>query len=306
VIPFNKNFTCEYGAVETVSPLIRRVVANNPGPFTFTGTGTFIIGHGTVAVIDPGPDCDDHLEALKAALQGETVSHIFVTHHHLDHSPLSRALKAFSGAKIYSLPGDMTDSDGGAVRLEAGDDVHFSPDVEICDGTIAEGPGWTLEALHTPGHTSGHLCFALHEENALFCGDHVMAWSTSIVSPPDGHMGAYLASLHRILDRGFTTLFPTHGPAIHEPEVFIRGTINHRLAREKQVVALLKEGPSTIRAMVAQLYADVEKRLHPAAAHMLLAHMIHLTERGVTAATGSASVEAEWRLVADDQVACAA
>ena len=282
-IPFVREFDFEYGRCDTLSPLIRRVIAPNPGPFTFTGTGVYIIGHGSVAVIDPGPVDPAHIAAIDAALEGETVSHVFVTHHHLDHSPLAHPLAEKHGARVYGFGPQQIAPAGGEVRLEAGDDVGFQPDVQIEDEEIFHGAGWTLQALHTPGHTSNHVCYALIEENTLFSGDHVMGWSTSVISPPDGHMGDYLFQLARMRDRDFTRLWPTHGPAVESPSAFIQAYIDHRLAREDQILACLADGHETIRDMVAVMYADVDKRLHPAAAHSALAHVIHLVELGKVA-----------------------
>lgn len=282
-IPFVREFDFEYGRCDTLSPLIRRVIAPNPGPFTFTGTGVYIIGHGSVAVIDPGPVDPAHIAAIDAALEGETVSHVFVTHHHLDHSPLAHPLAEKHGARVYGFGPPQIAPAGGEVRLEAGDDVGFQPDVQIEDEEIFHGAGWTLQALHTPGHTSNHVCYALIEENTLFSGDHVMGWSTSVISPPDGHMGDYLFQLARMRDRDFTRLWPTHGPAVESPSPFIQAYIDHRLAREDQILACLADGHETIRDMVAVMYADVDKRLHPAAAHSALAHVIHLIELGKVA-----------------------
>lgn len=295
-IPFITTFDFEYGAATDLAPTIRRVIARNPGPFTFAGTGTFLVGHGTVAVVDPGPDDPEHFAALLRALDGETVSHVFVTHHHMDHSPLARRLADHYGAALCGRPAVVTAEDGGAVRLEAGDDPHFRPDVLIEDGWQAHGADWTLTALHTPGHTSNHFCYAVAQENALLCGDHVMAWSTSIVSPPEGHMGRYLESLERIRDRDFATLYPAHGPHIVDPRAFIAAYIAHRRAREAQILARLAEGPNTIRALVEELYRGVERRLHPAAMHMILAHLIDLTERGVTVAAPAPTLRAEYAL----------
>ncbi|BDX00014.1 MBL fold metallo-hydrolase [Maricaulis maris] len=282
-IPFVREFDFEYGRCDTLSPLIRRVIAPNPGPFTFTGTGVYIIGHGSVAVIDPGPVDPAHIAAIDTALEGETVSHVFVTHHHLDHSPLAHPLAEKHGARVYGFGPPQIAPAGGEVRLEAGDDVGFQPDVQIEDEEIFPGAGWTLQALHTPGHTSNHVCYALIEENTLFSGDHVMGWSTSVISPPDGHMGDYLFQLARMRDRDFTRLWPTHGPAVESPSPFIQAYIDHRLAREDQILACLADGHETIRDMVAVMYADVDKRLHPAAAHSALAHVIHLIELGKVA-----------------------
>jgi glyoxylase-like metal-dependent hydrolase (beta-lactamase superfamily II) len=296
MIPFVRDFAFAYGVAQALSPTIRRVIARNPGPFTFTGTGTFIVGRGRVAVVDPGPDDPEHFQALLRALDGETVSHVLVTHHHMDHSPLARALADQFGAELCGRPAVMTAEDGGAVRLEAGDDPFFRPDVEIGDGWQARGPGWTLTALHTPGHTVNHFCYAVAEENALLCGDHVMAWSTSIVSPPEGHMGRYLESLERILGLDFAVLYPAHGPHLEGPRAFIKAYIAHRRAREAQILACLAVGPRTIRALVEDLYREVERRLHPAAMHMILAHLIDLTERGVTVATPAPTLQAEYSL----------
>ena len=226
MIPFVRELTFEYGACDQVSPLIRRVVANNPGPFTFVGTGTYIVGRGEVAVIDPGPAMDEHLDAILGATAGERITHIFVTHHHLDHSPLAASLKARTGATIYGCP--LGHAIGGPeVRMEEGEDDAFRPDVAVCGGGVVEGKGWTLEAIPTPGHTSNHICYGLREENALFCGDHIMGWSTTVISPPDGDMGAYFASLEDIRARGFDTLWPTHGPPVTEVEPFIDAYIAH-------------------------------------------------------------------------------
>ena len=295
-IPFQQKLDVEYGVCETLSPMIRRVTAPNPGPFTYTGTGVYIIGHGEVAVIDPGPFDPVHEAALDAALAGERVSHVLVTHHHLDHSPLAHPLAAKHGAKVYGFGAQNTLPAGGEVRLEAGDDVGFAPDIEISDGQEFNGPGWTVEALHTPGHTSNHVCYALKEENVLFSGDHVMAWSTSVISPPDGHMGDYLRELARVRDRGFTRLWPTHGPAVESPDTFVQAYIDHRLKREQQILDTLASGPQSVPQIVAIIYTHVDKRLHPAAAHSILAHMIHLIETGHIECEGEPSLTSLFQL----------
>lgn len=289
MIPFIRNFDVEYGVARQISPRLRRIVARNPGPFTWTGTGSLIVGQGQVCVVDPGPDDQEHFAALLRALKGETVTHVLVTHHHIDHSPLGRRLADHFGAQLCGRAGTITAEDGGAIRLEAGDDLDFRPDVEIEDGWTASGPGWTLKALHTPGHTSNHVCYELAEERALLCGDHVMAWSTSIVSPPEGHMGQYVRSLERIRSLDFRVLYPTHGPQIDAPRDFIGAYIAHRKAREAEILSLLSHTPTTIPSLVANLYRDVERRLHPAATHMVLAHLIDLTERGIVRAAPAAT-----------------
>ena len=296
-IPFVKDFDFSYAKAEQLSPLVRRVTARNPGPFTYTGTGVFIIGGGQdVAVIDPGPLLDEHQQALDAALAGKTVTHVLVTHHHIDHSPLAAPLAAKHGCKVYGFGQQPKQPDGGEVRLEAGDDLLFKPDVEIRCGARFRGSDWSIEAIHTPGHTSNHMCYALSEENTLFSGDHIMGWSTSVVSPPDGHMGDYLRCLNLIKDRGFDIIRPTHGPAITAPGPFVQAYIDHRLKREDQILETLKNGISTIRDIVMVMYADIDKRLHPAAAHSVLAHLIHLTELGKVKCTGDITLKGVYTL----------
>jgi glyoxylase-like metal-dependent hydrolase (beta-lactamase superfamily II) len=294
MIPYVRELAFEYGRVDQVSPLIRRVIARNPGPFTYLGTGTYIVGRGEVAVIDPGPDMADHLEALLAALAGERVSHILITHHHIDHSPLAAALSAATGAGVYGRSVAQR-AEEGEVRLEAGSH-DFRPDHELGGGETFRGPGWTLEAMHTPGHTSNHVCYALREENALFTGDHVMGWSTTVITPPDGDMGDYLVSLDRVRARGFETLWPTHGPPITTPAPFLDAYIEHRRERERQILARLGAGETRIKAMVPTLYAAVDQRLWPAAAHSVLAHMAELVKTGRVTTDGAVGLEADYRL----------
>ncbi|MES1197501.1 MAG: MBL fold metallo-hydrolase, partial [Pseudomonadota bacterium] len=274
-IPFVRDMEFAYGEAQRVSPLIRRVVANNPGPFTFRGTGVYIVGNGVVAIIDPGPDIPEHIEALKRAIDGEQVAAILVTHRHLDHSPAARPLAAATGAPIYASGIAPRFSPDDFVS-EAGDDLGFKPDAVLGERVSVSGPDWTLEAIATPGHTSDHLCFALKEENALFSGDHVMGWSTTVVSPPDGDMDEYLASLDKIRARNFTTLWPTHGPPITDVGPFLDAYKAHRLDREAQILAQLAAGQTHIMDMVPVIYAGVDTRLYPAAAHSVLAHLIRL------------------------------
>jgi glyoxylase-like metal-dependent hydrolase (beta-lactamase superfamily II) len=296
MIPYVRQLEFEYGRVDQVSPLIRRVVANNPGPFTYLGTGTYIVGRGEVAVIDPGPDLPEHLGAILAATQGERVSHILVTHHHSDHSPLARPLAAVSGAPVYGCA-VATKPVEGEVKLEAGYD-DFKPDIPVCAGAVIEGAGWTIEAIPTPGHTSNHICYALREENALFSGDHIMGWSTTVITPPDGDMGAYMASLELVRARGFDTLWPTHGPPIKQVTPFIDAYAEHRRERERQILAELVAGETRIKAMVPRLYAAVDQRLWPAAAHSVLAHMIELVRSGRVISQGVPGLDADYRLAA--------
>jgi len=295
MIPYVRDITFEYGQVDQVSPLVRRVIANNPGPFTFKGTGTYIIGKGDgVAVIDPGPDMPDHLQAILDATAGERISHILITHHHLDHSPLARPLAAASGAVIYGCA-VKTPIVEDSVRTEAGSD-RFEPDVSVCGGATIAGPGWTFEAIPTPGHTSNHICYALAQENACFTGDHIMGWSTTVVTPPDGNMADYMASLDVIQSRGFATLWPTHGPPITAPGPFIDAYREHRKDRERQIVAQLAAGQSKIPDMVPNMYVGVDARLYPAAARSVLAHMIELVRAGRVVTDGAAGPESDYRL----------
>jgi glyoxylase-like metal-dependent hydrolase (beta-lactamase superfamily II) len=294
-IPFVRDMSFAYGEAQQVSALITRVVADNPGPFTFRGTGVYIVGREEVAVIDPGPDDAPHLDALKRALAGKRVSHIFVTHRHLDHSPAARPLAAATGAKIYAS-GIAPRFSADDFVAEAGDDLGFKPDVVVKDGDTFRGAGWTLEAIMTPGHTSDHMCLALREENALFSGDHVMGWSTTVVSPPDGDMTAYLASLDKIAARGFATLWPTHGPPVTDVAPFLAAYRAHRLDREAQVIARLEAGQKRIRDMVPVMYAAVDPGLYPAAAHSVLAHMIRLVQSGRVQTSGAPGLDSDYTL----------
>ena len=280
-IPFNRDFDAPYGVAEQVSPRIARLLAPNPGPFTFKGTGVYIVGAGReVAVIDPGPAIPEHIEALKRALAGRRVGHILVTHTHGDHSPAAAPLKDWSGAKTYAFGPHGSGHEDGGVKLEEGGDTDFVPDVRVKDGGVIAGEGYTLEGVFTPGHTSNHMCFALREEKALFTGDHVMGWSTTVVVPPDGDMAEYLASLRKLIARDDAVLWPTHGGPVRDPTPFLEAYLDHRLMREAQILACVRDGLDTIPAMVARMYADVDKRLHPAAARSVEAHLIQLVAEG--------------------------
>jgi glyoxylase-like metal-dependent hydrolase (beta-lactamase superfamily II) len=293
-IPFVRDLNAAYGEMMTLTPLIRRLLAPNPGPFTFRGTGVYVIGRGEVAVIDPGPDIPEHFDALKRALETERITHVLVTHSHSDHSPLAHPLAQWAGCQVFASGRRVM---GGAeIEMEAEEDARFRPDVALRDGDRLHGPGWTLEAIETPGHTSNHLCFALHEENALFSGDHVMGWSTTVISPPDGRMGDYLDSLARVRARDFSVIWPTHGAPITETGPFLDAYVRHRLARERSIVDRLAAGDTRIPQMVSVIYRDVDARLHPAACHSVLAHMIHLIETGRVTASGS-GLDADYSLM---------
>jgi glyoxylase-like metal-dependent hydrolase (beta-lactamase superfamily II) len=275
---FDRHFDPRHGEAVQVAPGIRRVVAANASAFTFHGTGTYIVGEGEVAVIDPGPLRRDHFEALTKALAGETVAAILITHTHLDHSPLAASLKASTGAPTHGFGPHGGAADGDAV--EEGADRDFVPDIALTDGDLVEGPGWTFEAVHTPGHTSNHLCFAYREGNALFSGDHVMGWSTSVISPPDGDMAAYMASLEKLLRREEAVYYPTHGNPIRDPKAHVESFIAHRLDREAQILACLERGLDTVVEMVPAMYREVPQHLHPAAARSVLAHLIRMVDDG--------------------------
>lgn len=295
-IPFVRDMVFEYGKCDQVSPLIRRIVAENPGPFTYTGTGTYIIGRGRVAVVDPGPMLESHLNALKSELGGETVTHILITHTHADHSPLAAPLKDWSGARTYAYGPHGAGKAEQGVRIEEGGDMAFVPDVTVRHGDVIEGDGWSVECVFTPGHTSNHMAFALREEKALLCGDHVMGWSTTVVSPPDGDMGSYMASLQLLLERDDESLWPTHGPPVTDPKPFIRAYIAHRENRNRQITDCLGRGIGLIPEMVKVMYADVDPGLHPAAALSVFAHLKHMVETGQAACEGTPALDSVYRL----------
>ena len=295
-IPFDRQLEFAYGQAHAVSPLVRRVVARNPSAFTLHGTGTYIVGRGEVAVIDPGPDLPDHVAALSACLAGEQVTHIVITHTHRDHSPAARALKAATGARTYGFgPHGSGRPEGAGEEVEEGGDMEFVPDVRLTDGERIAGKGWTLQAVYTPGHTSNHLCFQLVEERALFTGDHVMGWSTTIVSPPDGDMRRYMASLDKLLPREDASFIPTHGPVIRRPQAFVGHLIRHRQEREAQIQDCLKRGIGQIPEMVKDMYQEVPAMLHPAAARSVLSHLIAMVEDGRARAEGPLSTRARFR-----------
>jgi glyoxylase-like metal-dependent hydrolase (beta-lactamase superfamily II) len=291
-LPLHRDFSVPYGQIERIAPGLRRIVARNPGPFTFTGTGTYVVGEGAVAVIDPGPDLSEHVAALLAGLAGERISHILVTHTHRDHSPAARALQRETGAPTYgfgphaaglrptaSFHGGRRPS--GEPAVEEGGDLDFVPDIALRDGDRVGGPGWELAAVHTPGHTSNHLCFAWDEPGILFSGDHVMGWSTSVIAPPDGDMAAYMASLDKLLDRPDRIYWPTHGPAITAPQRHVRAFIAHRREREAGILACLHDGIGDIDGIVARLYKGLDPRLTRAAGRSVLAHLVDLIGRDI-------------------------
>lgn len=269
----------ETGVAMRFSPLVRRVLAPNPSPFTYQGTQTYLVGEADLAVIDPGPMDEAHLTALLTAIDGRPVRAILCTHTHRDHSPAARPLAERTGAPIKGCAPLTLEDDG--PRADAAFDPDYRPDAVLRDGESVTGAGWALTALATPGHTSNHLCFALVQEQALFSGDHVMGWSTSVVSPPDGDMTDYLASLERLLARKDCIYYPAHGEPIAKPRRFVRHLLGHRKMREGQILRFLdRHGPSLIPAMVACMYVGLDPRLHGAAGRSVQAHLIDLARRG--------------------------
>lgn len=295
-LPTDRTYDPSYGKVVELSPLIRRICARNPNPFTFHGTGTYIVGRGEVAVIDPGPIIDEHLQAIEAALKGERITHILITHTHNDHSPAAAPLKAATGAKTYSFGPHGAGKRDEGIDVEEGGDMSFRPDVVVKDGDTIKGNGWTVDALYTPGHTSNHICFALREEKALFSGDHVMGWSTTVIGPPDGNMAQYFSSLEKLTARDDRRYYPTHGNPIPNPQAFVRALIEHRHARERQIEACLKHGRSTIPDMVAVIYSEVDKKLHPAASMSILAHLQHMVATNRVTTDGAPRAKSIYRL----------
>lgn len=271
-----------YTLAEQAGPQVRRVLARNPSPFTYTGTQTYIVGDGgTIAVIDPGPHDAEHMDALIEAIGDASVVAICCTHTHRDHSPAAAPLSRHTGAPVIGCAPLTLDDDG--PRADAAFDPGYCPDRVLGDGEAITGHGWTLRAVATPGHTSNHLCYALEETGALFTGDHVMGWSTSVVSPPDGDMTAYLASLQKLYEREQDSVyFPAHGPAIDRPRQLVRGMIGHRRQRERQILRQIEAGRTRIADMVPLMYKGVDQRLWPAAGRSVLAHLIDLEKRGIT------------------------
>ncbi len=296
---FDRTFDPRHGEAVRLSDLVTRVVAKNPGPFTFHGTNTFLVGTRELAVIDPGPNDPAHVEAILRAIDGRPVTAILATHTHRDHSPAAGPLAAATGAKVYgegphrpARPLDL----GEINPLDASGDRDFHPDVALADGDVVAGEGWTLEAITTPGHTPNHLCFALHQEATIFTGDHVMAWSTSIVAPPDGLMADYMASLDRLIARPERLLLPAHGNGIAEPTEFLEALVRHRKGREAAVLDRLAAGDETIPDMVRVVYAEVDRSLHGAAALSMLAHVEDLVGRGIVVTDGRVDLSARYRL----------
>lgn len=298
-IPFDKTFDLAPDMVKEVAPGVRAIVANNPGPFTFKGTVSYIVGSGKVAIVDPGPDDAAHITALVDAVRGETVTHIFVTHTHRDHSLAVPKLKAATGATVYAQGAHRLARPlftGETRRLDAAADTDFRPDVALADGELVSGDGWTLEAVTTPGHTANHMAYAFKERDLLFSGDHVMAWSTSIVAPPDGAMSDYMASLHKLARRTEPIYFPGHGAPVRDAPHFVQSYIEHRETREASILHRLGKGAADIPTIVKAVYIGLDPRLAGAAALSTLAHLEDLVSRGLVASDGPPSIAGTYRL----------
>lgn len=300
-IPFDKRFDLPPGRVEEVAPGIRRILCNNPGPFTFKGTVSYIVGRGRVAIIDPGPLDEAHIAALLDAVRGETVTHIFITHTHRDHSPAAARIKAATGAPTLGegphRPARPLNI-GEARPLDSSGDMDFRPDRVLADGDVVDGAGWSLEAITTPGHCANHMAFALKGTDVLFAGDHVMAWSTPVVAPPDGAMSDYMASLDKLARRAETTYYPGHGGAVRDAPRFVQHFIRHRRAREAAILDQLKAGETDIPSMVQKIYVGLDPRLTRAAGLSVLAHLEDLVARGKVATDGAPAAGGRYRLAA--------
>jgi glyoxylase-like metal-dependent hydrolase (beta-lactamase superfamily II) len=282
-----------------LSPLVRRVVANNAGPITFTGTCSYIVGNGHVAIIDPGPDLPEHVDALLHAVRGETVTHILVTHTHKDHSPAARAVKAATGATLVGCGMHRSARAlalGEINLLETSSDKEYAPDWEMTDDDAIAGRGWTLEAIATPGHMANHLAFSLPEEASLFSGDHVMAWSTSVVAPPDGAMSDYMASLDKLRGRDEEIYWPGHGGPVRDPQRFVRALVHHRRQREISILNRLAVGDTTIPTIVAAIYQGLKPALVNAAGLSVFAHLEDLVMRGAVITDGVPSLDSHYTL----------
>jgi glyoxylase-like metal-dependent hydrolase (beta-lactamase superfamily II) len=301
-IQFDRKFDLAPGVAEECAPNVRRVLANNPSPFTFKGTVSYIVGRGQVAIIDPGPNDPAHIAALLDAVRGETVTHIFVTHTHRDHSPAVPAIKAATGATVLAEGPHRAARPlhiGEAKRLDVSADMDFVPGHALADGEVVAGNGWAIEAVTTPGHTANHMAYALKGADILFAGDHVMAWATSIVAPPDGAMSDYMASLHKLARRNEKTYFPGHGGAVRDAPTFVAQYIRHREAREASILHRLAKGETDIPTLVRAIYIGLDPRLAGAAGLSTLAHLEDLVARGTVATTsGPPSIDGNYRLVA--------
>ncbi|UVK44409.1 MBL fold metallo-hydrolase [Mesorhizobium sp. AR07] len=292
-LKFETGFDPAYGQAVSVAPDIQRITARNPSPFTFHGTNSYIVGRDTLAVIDPGPDNEAHLQTLLDVIAGRPVSHIFVSHTHRDHSPLAARLKERTGAAVVAEGPHRPARPlhiGETNALDASADTAFVPDIALPDDKVVDGDGWSIRTVLTPGHTANHATFALDGTGILFSADHVMAWATSIVAPPDGAMADYMASLDRLIERGDRLLLPGHGGPVTAPRGFMRGLKTHRKMRERAILERIRAGDRSIADMVKTIYRDTDPRLHGAAGLSVLAHIEHLIARGIVESDGAPTI----------------
>ena len=305
VVPHVKEFEAVPGVSYSVSPHVRRVLADNPSAFTYRGTGTYIVGWGKVAIIDPGPRDEAHVKALLRELRGERVEAILITHTHGDHSPAAAMLRAAGidaptyGFGPHPLTREQEEQGEAEGKVEERSDLDFVPDVRVSTGDVIEGPGWTFDVLHTPGHISNHVCYGYRQENALFSGDHIMGWSTSIIPPPDGDVADYLGSLRLVLEHDWATLWPTHGPPVRDVRPYVEALHAHRLEREQQILAVLATAPRPMKVptMVKRIYVGYPKQLHKPAGRSVLAHLVKLVREGrVRCNKPEPTIDATYRL----------
>ena len=297
-LEFDLSFEPAYGETVEVFPGVSRLTAKNPGPFTFYGTNSYLVGENELAVIDPGPENDEHFDALMRAIGGRSVSHILVSHTHRDHSPLAARLSNATGALVYAQgPHRPARTPPTGTPLDNSADTAFVPDVALADGALISGDGWTLRTVLTPGHAANHAAFALEGAGLLFSADHVMAWSTTIVAPHDGSMSDYMASLDKLIDRDDALLLPGHGGPVKNPHDYLRGLKAHRLARESAILECLRRGDRSIDAMVRTIYRDIDPKMHGAAALSVLAHLEYLVDRNLAETDGAPSIGGIFRPV---------
>ena len=298
--PFLREMVFQYGVLERIAPGLRRLVCNNPSPFTFKGTNLYVIGDGRVAVIDPGPASGEQLDVLCDALKGETITHIFVTHCHADHSGAADALKARTGAPTCGMPRGASAPSAGA-KGPSGRSfiIPVAFDIPLQHGSQIQGDGWDVRAIHTPGHAPDHLCIYMPRESVLFSGDHVMGWNTSVIAPPEGNMGDYLRSLDFLIERREVAYYPAHGAAIDQPQRFVKALIFHRRWREMEIIDSLRAGLATIGEMVPRMYNGLDPSLSGAAALAVFAHLEYMAEKGTVMARkpGPLTMDQEFALV---------
>jgi len=290
---YNKNFKANYNTVEIIDSNVKRLLAKNPSPFTFYGTGTYIIGHHDLAIIDPGPLIESHIFNLLKLLKSAKKVSLFITHTHADHSPAAKVIKENIDCTSYGYgPYKRKKFD---TNFEGGHDLTFKPDICLNDGELVNGDGWTIRAIHTPGHTSNHMCYGLEEQLILFTGDHIMGWSTTVIVPPDGNMTSYIESLKKVLNYKYKIFYPTHGGPITKPRQFVNALIAHRLMRQTQIINELSKNNLTIKEMVSKFYKTTDKRLWPAAEKSILANLLSLKDKGVVVDEDNKKVK--WKVI---------